>query len=420
MDINALRQRVAAMQELSQATIAEHDEHYHFDWSEFGDTPEQVEEVLGSARNLLTRLQRLVDDVPRLMDEVSNTLTAAERQRDAAIEEAERVYSSVDDVDTDARSIDDGSLERDLLEEEIEQMETRLEQLRAGGEKGRGLALWELPRKEKRRMARKQDDTGRIWPRGAWTALIEGFDRVYSSAREMSDNPDYHQALDDLHTEVMNAISRAARQGKSAKGKSAKGKSAKGDVIYGRFGSSDDGDEGGSEATESDVDEFLADAVEPEDGASVTVEELEAAFEEWASGRGLGALDHTVFMRAIDRAGYRSGRIAGRNRVIGVRRKSWPGSPEIVGAFARDPVEPDEAERMWDEFVRWAEDFGGEPGDSARDYVDASRDDFDMNVPMGRAYIERALAGFREYIEDNYERRKSAKSRPTSAHKLYA
>lgn len=101
---------------------------------------------------------------------------------------------------------------------------------------------------------------------------------------------------------------------------------------------------------------------------------------------------------------------------------------DIVGAFARDPIDPDEAERLWAEFERFADDFEADPrgGDTPREYVETARDDFEYVMPMGRDRVEQALQNYRNYLEQNYERAKSAtfaesgKAAPASAHKLYA
>lgn len=98
-------------------------------------------------------------------------------------------------------------------------------------------------------------------------------------------------------------------------------------------------------------------------------------------------------------------------RVVGhgIRdERAWPGSPDIVGAFARDSVEPDEVEKIWSEFVAWAAAYEGDDLDL---YVEASREDFDLAVPMGRDYIEQSIANYMDYIEANYSLKGDAAER---------
>lgn len=100
-------------------------------------------------------------------------------------------------------------------------------------------------------------------------------------------------------------------------------------------------------------------------------------------------------------------------------QRAWPGSADIVGAFARDPVTDEEAQQIWDEFVTWAGQFGESMhGDGGVDlYVENAREDFDLTVPQGREAIEDAIVRYMDYIEANYERLDNAdtKSSPPPA-----
>jgi len=242
MDINGLRQRVAALAERSQALIAEHDERFWFDFSEYGSSPEEVEPTLDAARNLLSRLQALVDEVPRVQDEAERALADAERQRDAAIEAAEAMRTEFDGLNDDAQSIDNGVTERDTLENTIEDLERRIADLRAGGEKG--LALWQLPRKEKRPMARKKivdgpdgimdvdDDDLSYELADLRNQARSMFSSTLSQLRSMAGRMSgriattnsgrweamVREALDDLEDGVAQALDRIDTGGKSAKG----------------------------------------------------------------------------------------------------------------------------------------------------------------------------------------------------------
>lgn len=364
MDINALRQRVAALAERSQALIAQHDERFWFDFSEYGSSPEEVEPMLDAARNLLSRLQALVDEVPRVQEEAERALADAERQRDAAIEAAEAMHTDVDSLNDDAQAIDNGAMERDTLENTIEELEQRIEQLRAGGEKG--LALWQLPRKEKRPMARKKivdgpdgimdvdDDDLSYELADLRNQARSMFSSTLSQLRSMAGRMGgriattnsgrweamVREALDDLEGGVAQALDRIDTGGKSAKG------------MFDRDGDADS--EARRERFMERVNRAL-DQLEPIEAAVSNVTQVVAA-----ASSALDLQRAQILLRevkpSLDTVIYFLGQVDD-----GKSEKGYPpydtmrDRPELVSAFARDGIDRSEAYEMFDEFARRTE-----------------------------------------------------------------
>lgn len=411
MDINGLRQRVAAMAELSRGLIAEHDEHFWFDFSEYGSSPEEVEPTLDAARNLLSRLQALVDEVPRVQDDVERAREDAKRQYEAA----EALYMEFDDLDDDAQAIDNGATERDTLESTIEDLEQRIADLRAGGEKG--LALWQLPRKEKRPMARKKIETK------GW---VQDVDHLLVQYLRDGNATMTQRLIDDLEQVLQAARSNLEEIERAS------GKSAKGDVIYGRFGGSGDDSEGyGETASERDVGRFMADSVVEDDGSSIRDDTLFAAFEDWCRSEGLQPLDESAFASAVRDLGIISQRIAGATRWIGISRKSAKGgkrngierksfhdivstlgtvvSSLAVGMMAYEAIF---RENPFDALARLKEAIE----DRIEQWRGGGDDDKLIDAERALDLIDEAEeAARREGIDEDGKSR-----RPTTAHKLYA
>lgn len=92
----------------------------------------------------------------------------------------------------------------------------------------------------------------------------------------------------------------------------------RGDVVQGPWGEGDAVATDDTVATGDDVEAFIAAAVEPRDGGSVTVDVLYAAFSDWCAERGLSPMGSSAFQFAVQDLGYVKSLFAGAPRFISI------------------------------------------------------------------------------------------------------